>query len=303
MDGYGTYGQRITRHCELKGTHSIVSRVLRKAEICVTEVRDDSPKTAMTKPLPPEDAYVAALVLRDYPGRRYWELGRPAPRADLRAGEVVLYDLKRDPVALIDKPFHSLHFHLPRSALNSIADDAGVPRIGELDYEPGAGAPDATFGHLASSLLPALERPEEASRLFIDHVSLAVAAHMAQVYGGMRKQSRSVQGGLAPWQERRATELLGAHLQGAASLDDVAQACGLSVSYFSRAFRKSTGVAPHRWLIQRRVEAAKALLSANEPSLSEVALRCGFADQSHFTRTFSERVGVSPGSFRRQTRE
>jgi AraC-like DNA-binding protein len=286
----------------MKRTHSIVSRALRKAEICMTEVRDDDPKTAMTKPLPPEDAFVAVLVLRDYPGRQYWELGRPAPRADLRAGEVVLYDLKRDPVALIDKPYHSLHFHLPRSALNDIADDASVPHIGDLDYQPGAGKLDPTFGHLARSLLPALERPEEASRLFIDHVALAVAAHVAQAYGGMHNQPRTVLGGLAPWQERRAKEMLGANLQDTASLDDISQACGLSVSYFSRAFRKSTGVAPHRWLIQRRVETAKALLRANETSLSEVALHCGFADQSHFTRTFSEMVGVSPGTFRRQIR-
>jgi len=84
------------------------------------------------------------------------------------------------------------------------------------------------------------------------------------------------------------------------SLEHVARECGLSVSYFSRAFRKSTGMAPHRWLIQRRVEAAKALLSAKAASLSEIALLCGFADQSHFTRTFSGMVGSSPGAWRSQ---
>jgi len=300
MDGYGSYHQRVARHTQKKGMPVVVSRILRKTEISIAEVRDDNPSTAMTKPMPAEDAFVAALVLRDYPDRKYWELGRPAAHANLRVGDLVLYDLKRDPVALIDKPFRSLHFHLPRSALNAIADDANVPRIDDLDYHPGAGTADATFRHLANSLLPALEQPEEASRLFIDHITLAVAAHLANVYGGMCNPQQLVRGGLAPWQERRAKELLSADLRSVISLEHVARECGLSVSYFSRAFRRSTGMAPHRWLIQRRVEAAKALLSAKAASLSEIALLCGFADQSHFTRTFSGMVGSSPGAWRSQ---
>jgi AraC-like DNA-binding protein len=59
------------------------------------------------------------------------------------------------------------------------------------------------------------------------------------------------------------------------------------------------GIAPHRWLLNRRVELAKDLLRDRESSLSEIALRCGFADQSHFTRVFTRRAGVSPGSWRR----
>ena len=106
-------------------------------------------------------------------------------------------------------------------------------------------------------------------------------------------------GGLAAWQERRAKDMLVANLDGAVALADVAQECRLSVSHFSRAFRQSMGVAPHRWLLNRRVEFAKELLQAPDSSLSEIALRCGFADQSHFTRVFTRRAGVSPGAWRR----
>ncbi len=59
------------------------------------------------------------------------------------------------------------------------------------------------------------------------------------------------------------------------------------------------GVAPHRSLLNRRVELAKDLLRSRASSLSEIALRCGFADQSHFTRVFTRRAGVSPGAWRR----
>jgi AraC-like DNA-binding protein len=301
VDGYGTYGQRIARHCEAKGNPSFVARILDKTKISVTELRDDDPITAMTKPLPPEDAFVAALVLRDYPNRQYWEHGRPAPRADLKAGDALLYDLRRDPMALIDKPFHSVHIHLPRLALDSIADDANVPRIDELAYQPGAGIADPTFRHLTNSLIPALAHPEAASKIFIGHVTLAIAAHVARAHGGMQSTARPLQGGLAPWQERRAKDLLTANLKGDFSLEEIARECSLSVSYFSRAFRRSMGVAPYRWVLLHRVERAKSLLMMPELALSDIALQCGFADQSHFTRTFAAIVGSSPGYWRRQT--
>ena len=60
--------------------------------------------------------------------REYWEDGRQAPVCDLRAGETCIHDLKRDPVALLDKPYHALFFYLPRATLNAIADDVPVPR-------------------------------------------------------------------------------------------------------------------------------------------------------------------------------
>ena len=82
-------------------------------------------------------------------------------------------------------------------------------------------------------------------------------------------------------------------------IKEVARECHLSVSHFSRAFRHSMGVAPHSWLLTRRVEAAKEKLRDDRLTLSDVALACGFADQSHLTRVFTRIVGISPGVWRR----
>ena len=62
-------------------------------------------------------------------------------------------------------------------------------------------------------------------------------------------------------------------------------------------------MAPHQWLQHRRLERAKQALEKSSASLSAIAVDCGFADQSHFTRTFSRAVGVSPGAWRRAKRE
>jgi AraC family transcriptional regulator len=109
-----------------------------------------------------------------------------------------------------------------------------------------------------------------------------------------------VRGGLAPWQERRAKDILSNNLDGEIGIAQVAKACGLSSSQFSRSFRRSTGVSPHQWLLRRRIEVAKRLLRDADISLSEVGQACGFADQSHFTRVFNRAAGVSPGAWRRQ---
>jgi AraC-like DNA-binding protein len=117
-----------------------------------------------------------------------------------------------------------------------------------------------------------------------------------------RRGRHSARGGLAPWQERRAKGLLDANLDGEIRLADVARACGLSFGYFAHAFKRSTGLAPHRWLLQRRVERAKDLLQRSDLPLAEIALTCGFADQSHLGRVFGRMVGTPPGAWRRRRR-
>ena len=224
--------------------------------------------------------------------------GRPTPVCDLRAGDTCLYDLRRDRRVLLDKPYHSLLFYLSREALNAIADDVSAPRIGDLSYEPGSGIKDATICGLGSSVLPALSRPDQANRLFVDHVTLAVGIHVAQTYGGMRPVSRIAPGRLAPWQERRAKEIISANL-GGVPLADVARECRLSTSHFQRAFRRTVGMAAHKWLLSRRIKLAKQKLRDGRSSLSDVALACGFSDQSHLTRIFTRLVGISPGAWRR----
>jgi AraC family transcriptional regulator len=109
--------------------------------------------------------------------------------------------------------------------------------------------------------------------------------------------SRPARGGLAPWQERRAKEILRANLRGM-PLKEVARACDLSVSYFSHAFRRTLGVAPHNWLIEQRIVLSKEKLRDDQLSLTDVTAECGFSDQSHLTRHFKRIVGVSPGTWR-----
>jgi AraC family transcriptional regulator len=280
----GAYGQRLGSRFRLGHAPALVSRTLRKSEIAVTELRCDSPDQGLTTSIPREDAYLVALQVRQCPDHELWLDGRPVASRPFAAGVTSFYDLRRDPIAYLRSPFHSLMFYLPRKAFDAIADDANAPRIDELRHPPGVGADDPVMRGRGAALLPALENPDQVSRVFVDHVTLAVGAHVAQLYGDMRVVSRPVRGGLAPWQQRRAEEVLAANLDGGVGMKELARECGLSIRHFSRAFRQSTGVAPHQWLLQRRLDAARQLLRDRRLSPCEVALACGFSDQSHFTR-------------------
>jgi len=121
------YGQRFGERLRVENAPAIVTRALRTADMAVTEVRCDNPLPEMSGLIQREDAFLVGLHLRDFPNREYWEDGRRALVCDFRAGESCLHDLKRDPSALLDKPYHTLFFYLPRVALDAIADEANVP--------------------------------------------------------------------------------------------------------------------------------------------------------------------------------
>jgi AraC family transcriptional regulator len=302
MKSTGFYGQTVKQFFRLEQEPvSLITRSLRNAEIAVTETRDDAPVEGVSGEMGLQDANVVTLMLYAYPNCEAWERGTSTIKYDIRASATYLYDMKNDVRFVINKPFHALHFYLPRTALDSIAEQSNAPRVGELPTQLGAGHDDPVIRHIGGGILQALRRPDETNQLFIDYTMLAFTAHVAQTYGGLRTIRALARGGLAPWQVKRACERLDADLAGTVSLQQVAAEFGLSVSHFSRAFRTSTGLPPHQWLLRQRVNAAKQLMAARDLSLSEIAVSAGFANQSHFTRVFSARVGASPAAWRRGT--
>ncbi|MGV1795095.1 helix-turn-helix domain-containing protein [Rhizobium sp. A37_96] len=299
MTDTGAYGENLGSRFELQNVPTILSRNVKRGSLALTEIRGNDPIPFCSKPIPIENAYLVAIQKRDYPNHLYWEDGKQYPVQNLRAGQTLLYDLRRDPVVLMDKPFHSIHFYLPSDVLDKVAEEASAPKISELAYKPGCGYDDPTMVNLMSAAATAFTNPEEVPQLFVDHIALAMASHIASTYGGLVPGSHVAKGGLAPWQKKRAKELIESRLDGALELEDLARECGLSKRHFCRAFRQSTGQSPHEWFQLRRIDRAKDLLLDRDKSLAEVGILSGFSDQSHFTRVFMQYVGTTPGVWRR----
>src|SRR3954467_7570697 len=243
MTQASAFGRRLGQGLHLNDAPpSLITRSLRGMELAVTETRDDNPVPGLSGSFTLEDAFLVSLKLHNFPDCELWENGKCVMKADVPAGATYLYDLKHDPRYVIDKPFHSLFFYLPRSALDGIARQPGGPRVGELSYEPGVGHDDEVVRHVGASLRQGLCRPDETNQLFVDHMMLALTAHVAQTYGGLKPAAEPTRGGLAPWQVKRACDRLDSDLSGKIALQLIATELGLSVSPFSRAFRISTGL-------------------------------------------------------------
>ncbi|TCV95927.1 AraC-like DNA-binding protein [Luteibacter rhizovicinus] len=151
------------------------------------------------------------------------------------------------------------------------------------------------LGHV---LLDTLQGSAVANSPLLMHMALALRELLAG-HASVTQDAGALRGGLAAWQERRAIAYMEARLDESFSVADVAAECSLSVNHFSRAFRCSVGMPPHRWVLQRRIARARELLTGTALPLADVALACGFAEQSHFTRVFARSVGLPPGAWRR----
>nr|WP_288498647.1 AraC family transcriptional regulator [uncultured Pseudomonas sp.] len=112
--------------------------------------------------------------------------------------------------------------------------------------------------------------------------------------------SQASAGKLAAWQEAIAKQLMLANLDAGISVAEIAEACALSRSHFTRKFKESTLLSPHVWLRQQRVDKAMELLRDSPLSLTQIAMECGFFDQAHFCRVFAKSQGMSPLAWRRQ---
>jgi AraC family transcriptional regulator len=109
--------------------------------------------------------------------------------------------------------------------------------------------------------------------------------------------------GLAPKTLRTILDCIQADLCGDLSLRRLAGLTGMSLDGFIRSFKRSTGVPPHQYVLRKRVESAQALLADRRLSLTEIALRTGFSDQSHFSKIFRRMIGVAPRSYRQRVQQ
>jgi len=210
---------------------------------------------------------------------------------------IYIRDLSDHYKADLGGAFDFLLLQISPTSLERIAEEAELGGVNSLTAE--TASKDVVLSNLARVLIPALESPEEAPQLFVDQMATAIGSYLVQRYGKGSTPSALRSRRLSRVQETRAKSLLLDNLDGEISVLDVARACNLSRGYFIQAFRETTGMTPYQWLLNERVSRARELLRTPDIPLSEVAISCGFADQSHFTRVFTNLVGTTPGSWRR----
>jgi AraC-like DNA-binding protein len=253
----------------------------------------------IARPIAGEKGFIVALQLKSIPFIEQFFGSRKVSSGSYPIGGVSAIDLREEPAVLLPNPFDALVLYVTQAALDEVAYAHGARRVEYLNWP--LGHFDPVVYHLGKTLLSSLEQPHHTSKLVVDHVLHALNCHFVCTYGGVKMLGPQFRGGLSSFQKRRATELLEANLDGKIALQQVAEACDLSVGHFARAFRQTFRKPPYKWLTERRVDRARDLMTNSRLPLADIAIQSGFADQSALNRTFKRLHGVAPGIWRRTT--
>jgi len=137
--------------------------------------------------------------------------------------------------------------------------------------------------------------------VLVETLAAALGVQIVRQHSNLERASislPSICGALDPRRLRRIADFIDAHLSEDLSVETLANEACLSPFHFARAFKAATGTAPHRYLTDRRIEHAKALIAEGRLPLVEIADVCGFSSQAHLTRWFKRIVGTTPGAYR-----
>jgi AraC family transcriptional regulator len=197
-----------------------------------------------------------------------------------------------------DEPGEALHLYLEPQFLRTTAASIDV-EYSQISIAPQFGIRDEHIHHIAMSLHHELKDANVVGRLYADSLAKVLAMQLVRRYSYF-KDLRTSRGGMAPRKLRKAIEFINSNLdeEQAVALPAVADEVQMSYSHFSRAFKQSMGASPNVYMTEQRIERAKKLLSETDLRIADIALRTGFASQSHFTNTFRKLVWSTPKTFR-----
>jgi AraC family transcriptional regulator len=245
-----------------------------------------------------ENAFAFHLHHRPIISAETWIGDIHADLPPVAAGGLCIFDLQTSPVAIVHEPFDFSRFYMARTTLDDLTYSSGLPRVRDLRV-PEFGHADPVIQNLALAMIARIEMlGDEVDSLFADWIAHAFHEHVVRVYGEA-PDPRPWRGGLTPRRLHLVSELMTERMADPLSIPWIAARIDMAPSHFARAFRQATGEPPHKWLMHKRIERAKALLRSPEMGLAEIAQVCGFVDQSHMTRVFSRIERLPPGAWRR----
>jgi len=175
-------------------------------------------------------------------------------------------------------------------------------REGDFTIRTSIGIEDPVIARLGALGRRELSEGGAGGRLYLEGLATVLTVHLLRGYSSSKPSPLPHRGGLAPRQMRRVLDYIDAHLSDELGLAELAAIAGLSPNHFGEAFKTSVGKSPHRFVMERRIGHAMALLRNDERSIAEIAQAAGFSNQSRLTQNFRRVTGLTPGQFRRSLR-
>lgn len=190
--------------------------------------------------------------------------------------------------------FVSINPTLVERAASELTETGNIQIAGRI------GVRDPQIHYIGLALLAELETGCLAGRVYAESLSLALAVHLFKRYSLSGQSIREPAGGLSWRQLQQVTDEINDNLAAGMTLTEMAESLGMSPYYFARLFKQSTGLPPHQYVINCRIEQAKILLAENQLPIVEISYRVGCSSQSNFTALFRKHVGITPKAYREQ---
>jgi AraC family transcriptional regulator len=180
--------------------------------------------------------------------------------------------------------------------LSSLLSEFG---FAEVDFPPRLFFSDPDLWTTALKLKAQLQHRCSSQNAYVDALGIALAYELTRMNEGASSPVSPMRGGIPAWQRKKLAQYVEANLAEEISLSALARLVQLSPFHFSRAFKQSFGVPPHRYLTSRRIERAKVLLAGRKLSVTEIGMSVGFSETSSFTAAFRKLTGETPTEYRR----
>ena len=212
------------------------------------------------------------------------------------AGEVMVIPAKNAFTANFDHSHISTALHLSDAILKRNALE--LWDTDDFKLIPACPAQDTLATNIIAALCAALRAQVEEGSIYAQAMGNALAVHLLINYSTHTKPTEIATGKLSPRKLKLVVKFVDENLDKDLNLTTLSSLVKLSQYHFSRAFKQSTGLSPHQYIIQKRIERAKYLLKQSTITINEVSIDCGFANPSHFAKHFRKHIGISPKQFR-----
>src|SRR5438067_3910664 len=226
--------------------------------------------------------------------------GRSVAIGTFRPGVVIIIPEGSSSRWDIPKPVDVVQLYLPHTMLERVAREADIAT--PTDLLERTAHPDPITSRLLLSAADVLEGNGALDALFRHQLTDLLTTRVLAAHSGSPTTIQPTMGGLAPKALLRAIERLRSDSDADVSLAALASDAGLSRFHFCRAFKESTGLSPHAWLRQHRLEQAMNMLRDTDASVVSVAAALGYASQTAFAAAFRKLTGETPSDWRRRTR-
>ncbi|MDJ0703007.1 MAG: AraC family transcriptional regulator [Leptolyngbyaceae cyanobacterium MO_188.B28] len=194
----------------------------------------------------------------------------------------------------------ALIFTIEPSLLHRVALENDHPKADYLELRNILYTQDPKLARFAADFLHEMQTEGFGGKIYLESISNLFLIHLLRQYCTVEGKFKRYEGGLSKYKLDKVLAYIHTYQSSDISLEAIAQQAGLSKYYFSQMFKQSIGVSPYQYVLQLRVEKAKTLLKQTQMSITDIALECGFANQSHLSRHFRMRMGVSPKMYRNQ---